>query len=144
MLMIRAHIKNLENINNNKTMTLGGFLNVIDGNYPKYMPLEHVLADLMFKRKLDVNTILASHASALEKERHLLNSRFNEAVINLTQILDDKFTNKEDVYKRAIHTFNLNKTLVPHIHDAQYGYTEEDEKKWDDFCESTYGTNLKD
>ena len=125
-------------------MTLDDFLKVIDGNYPKHMPLEYVLADLMFKRELDVNTILASHTSALERERHLLSSRFNEAVINLTQMLDDKFANKEDVYKRAIHTFNLNKTLVPHIYDKKYGYTEEDEKKWDDFCESLYGTNLKD
>ena len=126
-------------------MSLYDFLNVIEQyDYPKHMPLELVLADLMFKREIDVNTILASHARALEKERHLLSSRFNEAVINLTQMLDDKFAKREDVYKRAIHTINLNKTLVPHIHDAKYGYTEEDEKKWDDFCESMYGTNLKD
>lgn len=125
-------------------MTLDDFLKVIDGNYPKYMPLDYVLADLMFKREIDVNTILASHTSVLERERLLLNSRFNEAVINLTQMLDDEFAKREDVYKRTIHTINLNKTLVPHIHDAKYGYTEEDEKKWDDFCESLYGTNLKD
>lgn len=126
-------------------MTLEDFKNIIEQNdYPKYMPLEFVLADLMFKGEIDINTILASHAGALERERHLLSSRFNEAVINLTQMLDDKFAKREDVYKRVIHTINLNKALVPHIHDAKYGYTEEDEKKWDDFCETMYGTNLKD
>ena len=45
--------------------------------------------------------------------------------------------------KRCIHTFNANKTVVSHIHDEKYGYTEEDEKKWDEFCELMYGTNLK-
>lgn len=129
-------------------MTIEDFKNIIEQyDYPQYMPLEYVLADLMFKREIDINTILASHASALERERHLLGSRFNEAVVNLTQILSGNFKKKEqkeEVYKRAIHTFNLNKTLVPHIHDKEYGYTEEDEKKWDDFCESIYGTNLKD
>lgn len=127
-------------------MTLKDFQKLTE-DYPKSLPLEMVLSDLMFKRELDTNTILLSYTSALERERHILNSRFNEAAINLTQILSGnlrKKEDKEDVYKRAIHTYNLNKTTMAHIHDAKYGYTEEDEKKWDDFCEIMYGTNLKD
>lgn len=50
---------------------------------------------------------------------------------------------KRKAIKRAIHTFNLNTTLVPHVHDAKYEYTNEDEKEWDDFCKLIYGTNLK-
>ena len=30
-----------------------------------------------------------------------------------------------------------------HDDDAGYGYTEQDEKEWDEFCKSMYGTNLK-
>jgi len=125
-------------------MTLDDFLKLVK-NYSKSLPMEMVLSDLMFKGKLDTNTILLSYTSALEKERHILNSRFNEAAINLTQILSGNFKKKEqkeDVYKRAIHTYNLNKSIVPHIHDTKYGYTEEDEKKWDEFCETIYGVKL--
>lgn len=125
-------------------MTLDDFLKLVK-NYSKSLPMEMVLSDLMFKGKLDTNTILLSYTSALEKERHILNSRFNEAAINLTQILGGNFKKKEqkeDVYKRAIHTYNLNKSIVPHIHDTKYGYTEEDEKKWDEFCETIYGVKI--
>lgn len=129
-------------------MKVEELLNLIKANeYPQQMPVEIMLADLMYKGHLDTNTILWSYTTALERERHLLNSRFNEAAINLTQILGGNFkkkSEKDEVYKRAIHTFNLNKTLVPHIHDKQYDYTEEDEKKWDEFCETMYGTNLKE
>jgi hypothetical protein len=71
--------------------------------------------------------------------------RFNEACTNLTQILGGNFKGKEKqkAIKRAIHTFNLNTTLVPHVHDAKYGYTGDDEKEWDDFCKLIYGTDLK-
>jgi predicted solute-binding protein len=71
--------------------------------------------------------------------------RFNEACINLTQMLGDNFKGKEkqEVIKRAIHTVNLNTSLVPHVHDEKYGYTSDDEKKLDKFCEMIYGTTLK-
>lgn len=115
-------------------------------NYPDDAPLEYVLADLMYNKQLDANTILLSYTNALERERHLLNCRFNEAAINIHQVLCGNFrkkSEKEEVMKRCIHTFNANKTVVSHIHDEKYGYTEEDEKKWDEFCELMYGTNLK-
>jgi len=60
-------------------------------------------------------------------------------------MLGDNFKgkDKQKAIKRAIHTFNLNTTLVPHVHDKKYGYTGEDEREWDEFCEMIYGTNLK-
>jgi hypothetical protein len=71
--------------------------------------------------------------------------RFEEACINLTQMLGNNFKGKEKqkAIKRAIHTFNLNTSLVPHVHDEKYGYTSDDEKEWDEFCEMIYGTDLK-
>lgn len=82
---------------------------------------------------------------ALDKERHLNEMRFSEACVNLTQMIGGNFNGKEKqkAIKRAIHTFNLNTTLVPHVHDEKYGYTSEDEKEWDKFCELIYGTDLK-
>lgn len=113
--------------------------------YPDAMPVNQVLVDLMYKGLIDVNTILSCYTTAIERERHLNAMRFEEACVNLTQLLGDNFKgkNKSAAIKRAIHTFNLNKTLVPHIHDSKYGYTEDDERAWDDFCKTIYGTDLK-
>jgi fumarylacetoacetate (FAA) hydrolase family protein len=112
--------------------------------YDDNMPFELVLADLLYKKTIDVNYVLSCYTNAIDKERHLNAMRFNEACINLTQILGDNFKGKEkqEVIKRAIHTFNLNTSLVPHVHDEKYDYTSDDEKKWDEFCEMIYGTNL--
>ncbi len=114
-------------------------------DYPDGMPMNLVLADLMYKGQIDVNFVLSCYTEALDKERHLNAMRFNEACTNLTQILGGNFKGKEKqkAIKRAIHTFNLNTTLVPHVHDKKYGYTGDDEKEWDEFCEMIYGTNLK-
>jgi hypothetical protein len=113
--------------------------------YDDNMPFELVLVDLLYKKTIDVNYVLSCYTTALDKERHLNAMRFSEACINLTQILCGNFKGKEkqEVIKRAIHTFNLNTTLVPHVHDEKYGYTSDDEKKWDEFCEMIYGTTLK-
>lgn len=127
-------------------MTLKDFLKLIE-EYPGGMPIEYVLSNLMFRGQIDTNTILLSYTDALEKERSLLNNRFNEASLNLTQILCGNFKDsdqEQDVYKRAIHTLNINKFFPPHIYDKQYNYTSEDEKKWDEFCKSVYGTTLKE
>lgn len=114
-------------------------------NYNDNLPFKYVLVDLLYKKLIDVNSVLSCYTEALDKERHLNSMRFNEACVNLTQILNPVFKgeDRKKAIKRAIHTFNLNTTLVPHIHDDEYGYTEEDEKQWDDFCEIIYGTNLK-
>lgn len=97
------------------------------------------------RKQIDVNFVLSCYTNALDKERHLNAMRFNEACINLSQMLGDNFKgkDKQKAIKRAIHTFNLNTTLVPHIHDKSHGYTSEDEKEWDEFCELIYGTDLK-
>lgn len=113
--------------------------------YNDNMPFENVLVDLLYKKQIDVNFVLSCYTDALDKERHLNAMRFNEACVNLTQMLGDNFKgkSKQEAIKRAIHTFNLNTTLVPHVHDDKYGYTADDEKEWDDFCELIYGTDLK-
>lgn len=113
--------------------------------YNDNMPFEYVLVDLLYKKLIDVNFVLSCYTNAIDKERHLNAMRFIEACTNLTQILGDNFKGNErkKAIKRAIHTFNLNTSLVPHVHDAKYGYTDEDEKEWDDFCKLIYGTNLK-
>ena len=114
-------------------------------NYNDNLPFKYVLVDLLYRKLIDVNSVLSCYTEALDKERHLNAMRFNEACINLTQILGGNFKGKEKkkAIKRAIHTFNLNTTIMPHVHDEQYGYSKEDEKEWDEFCEMIYGTNLK-
>lgn len=114
-------------------------------DYDDNLPFKYVLVDLLYKKVVDVNFVLSCYTDAIDKERHLNAMRFNEACVNLTQMLGDNFKgkDKQNAIKRAIHTFNLNTTLVPHVHDKQYGYTEEDEKNWDEFCDLIYGTNLK-
>lgn len=114
-------------------------------DYNDNLPFEYVLVDLLYKKAIDVNFVLSCYTNAIDKERHLNAMRFNEACVNLTQMLGYNFKSKErqKAIKRAIHTFNLNTTLVPHVHDEKYGYTSEDEREWDEFCEQIYGTNLK-
>lgn len=113
--------------------------------YNDNLPFEYVLVDLLYKKQIDVNLVLSCYTKALDEERHLNAMRFNEACVNLTQMLGSNFKGKErqKTIKRAIHTFNLNTTLVPHVHDDEYGYTSDDEKEWDDFCKRIYGTDLK-
>lgn len=114
-------------------------------DYNDNLPFKYILVDLLYKKAIDVNFVLSCYTDAIDKERHLNAMRFNEACVNLTQMLGDNFKgkDKQQAIKRAIHTFNINTTLVPHVHDKQYGYTEEDEKEWDEFCDLIYWLNLK-
>lgn len=114
-------------------------------DYNDEMPFKYVLVDLLYKKLIDVNFVLSCYTDAIDKERHLNTMRFNEACVNLTQMLGGNFKGKDKQHaiKRAIHTFNLNTTLVPHVHDAKYGYTSDDEREWDDFCKLIYGIDLK-
>ena len=114
-------------------------------DYNDNFPFKYVLVDLLYKKAIDVNFVLSCYTEALDKERHLNEMRFNEACTNLTQMLGDNFKGKEKqkASKRAIHTFNLNTTLVPQKKKKKYGYTGDDEKEWDEFCEMIYGTDLK-
>lgn len=114
-------------------------------DYPDIMPMSQVLSDLLYKGTLNVWDIISPYIDAIEKERHLNSMRFEEACVNILQLLSKNFEgeDKETTIKRAIHTFNLTKTLVPHVYDNDYNYTSEDEKSLDDFCKLIYGTNLK-
>lgn len=121
------------------------FGDIKEMDYNDNLPFKYVLVDLLYKKLIDVNFVLSCYTEALDKERHLNAMRFEEACINLTQMLGKNFKGeyKRKAIKRAIHTFNLTKTLVPHIHDEEYGYSEKDEKEWDEFCKTIYGTDLK-
>lgn len=114
-------------------------------DYPEMMPMSQVLSDLLYKGRLNIWDIIVPYTEAIEKERNLSSMRFEEACINLTQMLGNNFKGKDkkEAIKRAIHTFNLSRTLPSHIHDKEYGYTDEDEKQLDKFCETIYGTDLK-
>lgn len=115
-------------------------------DYHEELPLEYVLSDMMFKGQLSFIEVSNCYTQALDRERHLSKMRFIEAVTNITQLLGDGFRGKykKEIIKRAIHTFNLNNTLPRHIHDEKYGYTEEDKKKWDEFCETMYGKDFNE
>lgn len=114
-------------------------------DYNDNLPFKYVLVDLLYKKLIDVNFVLSCYTDAIDNERHLNAMRFNEACTNIYQMLSGNFNgdDRQKAIKRAIHTFNINTTLVPHVHDAKYGYTSDDEKEWDEFCEMIYGTNLK-
>lgn len=112
--------------------------------YEPNLEIEDVLTDALYNHYIDINTVIVAYTKALERERTKQAMRFNEACINLTQMLGTNFKgeHKKNAIKRAIHTFNLNTTLVPHIHDEQYGYTKDDEREWDEFCETIYGSDF--
>ena len=115
-------------------------------DYNEELPIEIVLADLMFKGMLNTTTIMQSYTTALEKERYLNENKFEEACINLTQILGGNFKgkHKKEMLKRAVHTFNLTRRLPKNIHNAMYGYTDEDKTYWDEFCKNIYRIDLEE
>ena len=123
-------------------------------DYLPSTPMEVVLSDLLFKHQIDVNTVLIAYTSALEKQRHIDYCKFEEACINLTQILSPNFkiikpecknqNYKVEAIKRAIHTLNHSQCLPRNVHNEEYGYTEEDKKQWDEFCKMHYGDDFKD
>ena len=109
-------------------------------DYPDEFEFEWILVDLFYKHYVDLHKAIEAYTEALEKEKHKQTSRFNEACLNIHQMLCGfRGKEKEKVLKRAIHCFNLNKTMVSNIHDHKVGYTEEDKKEWDEFCNKIYG-----
>lgn len=114
--------------------------------YDERTPMNFILSDLMYKGWIDTNYIMECYTNALERERHLSNTKFEEACVNLCQILSGNFKgeHEDEMYKRAIHTYNLTKRLPEGIYNEQYGYTKEDERQWDEFCINQYGTDLKE
>ena len=108
--------------------------------------MEFVLSDMLFKHQIDINTILLTYTNALEKERHIGHCKFEEACVNITQLISKNFKKKDrlEAIKRAIHTRNFSKCLPKNVHNSDYDYTEEDKKSWDEFCELHYGREFKD
>ena len=109
-------------------------------NYPDYMEVEDVLADLFYKRQVSFFGATLAYTKALDIERHNKESLFNEASTVITMALSGnwKGKHKEHLIKRAIHILNLNKTFPSNIYNKQYGYTDEDKKEWDEFMKMHY------
>ena len=122
-------------------MTYGEFKQLA---YPDSWPMEYVLTQALLDGKIDILSVNNAYAKALETEKHTRKMRFEEACVNLTQILSGNYKGKDlkEVKQRAIHTLNMSETLPHNIYNKEYDYTDEDKKKWDEFCEMIYGTNL--
>ena len=110
--------------------------------FPGIMPMENVLAQALFDRKIDVSEILNAYYHALEAERHKLTSQFEEACVCLNMHLSKswKGENRKKLEKRMIHILNKSKTLPIHLYDKEYNYTNEDEKEQEeDYTMHYYG-----
>ena len=119
-------------------MTFKDFKNL---EYPDAIPLEMVLADVLYKRLLDVTDVMCAYSRAVERDRDENKMRFEESCVCLTQHLSGNYTGKErdKLNKRMISILNKSETLPTHIWDEMYGYTEADEKEWADFYRRIYG-----
>lgn len=105
-------------------------------------PINLVILYLLRKHMIDVNTILTIHTSILESEVTDNKMKFEEACVNILQLLDDNpGWDKKEVAKRAIHTFNMTQSLPKGILDKKYDYSEEDKQRFDEFYKKIYGTN---
>lgn len=115
-------------------------------DYPDGLSFESVLIDMLLKKQISVNEVLSSYSAAIEKERHIYKMRFEESCFNLGQILSGNFTTedqKSTMLKHAIHTYNMSDNMATHVFDAQYNYTQDDESKWDEYCNRVYGCRIK-
>lgn len=120
-------------------MTFGEFKGL---GFPDIMPMENVLAQVLFDRKIDVSEILNAYYHALEAERHKLTSQFEEACVCINMHLAKTWTgkHKKELEKRMIHILNKSKTLPTHLYDKEYNYTDEDEKEQEeDYAMHYYG-----
>lgn len=116
-------------------------------DYPDFLPLETVLENLIYRGKLDFVSLSNRYVKSLERHKFELEMKFEEAALCISQILPGNFKRepyKSQAIKRAVHIFNCNKTLVKNILNEKYGYTDEDLKQWDEFCEKTYGFSFSD
>lgn len=121
------------------------FGQVKDLKYSNALPFDIVLTDLLFKGLIDVNEVLTAYSKAIERENHINKKRFEEACFNLGQILSGNFKTEDQMstmMKRAIHTYNMSNSMATHLFDEQYGYTEDDKAKWDEYCDRVYGYGI--
>lgn len=129
-----------------KEFTFRDFKNL---DYPEELPLEYILIDLMYKGDIDVNFILSTYSKAIEKDRKLQESRYHEACTSMFPFIIDKrrkkkFSEQElsDI-NRAIHILDISNSFNIDNYKELFGYTDADEKEWDNFCITLWGSNLK-
>lgn len=122
-------------------MTYGEFKSL---GYPDDLPMEYALVQTLLKGHIRILEVNNAYAMALDKEKHIRRMRFEEACINLTQLLNGLWKGKDlkEAQQRAIHTLNMSETLPHNIYNEKYDYTEEVKEKWDKFCETIYGEEL--
>ena len=122
-------------------MTFGEFKQL---GYDSDLPMEYALMQSLFEGKINILEVNNAYSIALEKERRIKRLRFEEACINLTQLLfgNYKGENLKEAQQRAIHTLNMSETLPHNVYNEKYSYTEETKKKWDKFCKNIYGEEL--
>ena len=122
-------------------MEYGEFKNL---GYPDDLPMEYALVQALLAGKINILEVNNAYSMALEKERHIKKMRFEEACVNLTQLLNGlwKGKNLKEAQQRAIHTLNMSETLPHNIYNEKSDYTDETKKKWDEFCEMIYGETL--
>lgn len=122
-------------------MTFGEFKQL---DYDKDLPMEYALVQSLFEGKINIIEVNNAYSIALEKERRIKDLRFEEACVNLTQLLSGNYKgeNLKEAQQRAIHTLNMSRTLPHNIYNEKYSYTEETKNKWDEFCKTIYHEEL--
>ena len=122
-------------------MTFGEFKQL---NYNEDLPMEYALVQSLFEGKINIIEVNNAYSIALEKERRIKHLRFEEACVNLSQLLSGNYKGKSltEAQQRAVHTLNMSRTLPPNAYNAKYSYTEETKKKWDEFCKTMYQEEL--
>jgi len=110
-------------------------------DYYEGMPMESVLADVLYKGLMNVNDVLCAYSAAIERDRHENKMRFEEACVCLTQHLSGNFKglDRDKLNKRMIAILNKSKTFPSHLYDKEYGYTKKDEQEWEEFYKTIYG-----
>lgn len=114
-------------------------------DYPDGQSFESVLVDMLLKKQINVNEVLTAYSTAIEKEKHIYQMRFEESCYNLGQILSGNFITDEQkstMMKHAVHTYNMSNSMPSHVFDTQYNYTQDDELKWNEYCNRVYGTGI--
>lgn len=109
--------------------------------YPEDLPMEYALVQALLGQKINILEVNNAYSMALEKERHIKKMRFEEACVNLTQLLCGNYKGKhlKEAQQRAIHTLNMSETLPHNLYNDMYDYTDETKKNWDEFCKLIYG-----
>ena len=125
-------------------MTFGEFKQLA---YRDDLPMEIVLSEAFYKKQIDFLAATNAYVYSLEKAKHHQTSLFNEASTVITMWLSGNWKkpkDKESLFKRAVHIFNLNKTFPSNIYNKQYGYTDADKKQWDEQMKLHYGIDCNE